>query len=300
MGTYFTIRRLLPFFQQSSPSLASGLQDKLNQLGQGKDDIIPAQERSSLDAGFDSKKTAQEEPDDILSKIERAASTRERDNLYAVAAERATLQNDQKARELADKIEDEGFRRIVRKFVDVVLIRNALKKRDSAKALQLVPGAKLSHFQSVWCYTELAALLDPTRRQEALELLNQAISEAEHIEANTPENAEAWVDIAANALALDPARRAAILVDVVRAVNRTENYIGDEDSFLVEFRSSSKLKKVTIPVPKLSLANLFASMAKEDIHQTADMAQSIKNESARAIALLAAGQAVLEMKTVAK
>jgi len=298
-GTCFTIRRLLPSFEQSSPSLASELHSRLNQLTQGKDDVVSPQQRSFMNAGFESKKSV-EEPDDMLSRIERASSTRERNQLYAIAAQEAVLKNNPKARELADKIEDDEFRKAVRNFVDVVLINKAKEKRESEKALQLVRTAELSHFQRVWAYTEIAALLPSSTEEQAIDLITEAIDEAGRLEATNAERAEAWVAIATIAVRVDQARIEDMLPDVVKAVNKAEGYTGEENSFTVEFRAHSNIAKVSIPAPTISLANLFAFLGNDDLYRAATIANAIKSESPRAIALLASARSALNTKTAKK
>jgi hypothetical protein len=291
-GTCFTIRRLLPSFEQSFPSLASDLHNRLNQLTQEKDEMVSPQQRSFMNAGFEPKKSV-EEPDDTLSQIERASSTRERNQLYAVAAQKAAMKTDPKARELADKIDDDEFRKAVRNFVDVLLINKAKEKRESEKALQLVRTAELSHFQRVWAYTEIAALLPSSAEEQAIDLITEAIDEAGRLETSKPERAEAWVAIAMNAVRVDQARKEDMLLDVVKAVNQAEGYTGEESSFTVDFSVRSNIARVSIPAPTISLANLFAALGKDDLFRAANIAHSIKSESPRAIALLASARSVL-------
>jgi hypothetical protein len=298
-GTAFTIRRLLPLFEQTFPSLATGLQNRLDQLQQQTDIAISDQQRSFINTGFEPKKT-EDESDDPLSQIERARSTRERNQLYAVAAHRAALKDDVKARELADKIEDEEYRKSVRNFVDVVLISKAKEKRDADKALQLTRTAELSHFQRVWAYTEIAALLGDSAQEQAINLITQAIDEAGRIERSSSESPEARTAIASTAMKLDQARTEDMLLDVVKAGNDSDTFTGEENSFTVDFRARSNIARVSISAPSISLANLFATLAKDDLRRAATIAEGIKAEAPRAVALLACASPVLTKNAIVK
>jgi hypothetical protein len=298
-GTAFTIRRLLPLFEQTFPSLATGLQNRLDQLQQQTDVAIPDQQRSFINAGFESKKN-EGDSDDILSQIERARTTRERNELYAVAAHKAALKNDPKARELADKIDDAEYRKSVRSFVDVVLINKAKEKRDADRALQLTRSAELSHFQRVWAYTEIAALLGDSAQEQAINLIIQAIEEAGRIEHSSIENPEARTAIASAAMKVDQGRTEDMLLDVIKAGNNSDTFTGEETSFTVDFRARSNIARVIISAPSISLANLFAALAKSDLRRAATIAEGIKAESPRAVALLAAAGPVLSKNAILK
>src|SRR5205085_669665 len=119
-GTYFTVERLLPLFEQNDPDSAVALRSRLDTLAEGQREIIPKQHRDLINAGFNAKE--KEKPDDTLAQIEQAASTRERDHLYAMAASAAVKKNDPKAREFADKIDDAELKKNVQAFVDFILV----------------------------------------------------------------------------------------------------------------------------------------------------------------------------------
>jgi hypothetical protein len=299
-GTYFTIQRLLPLFEQNAPELAAALQGRLNTLAQGRDEIIPEQQRDFVKAGFGSNEKKEEGPDDTLARIERASSTAERDHLYAIAARNAVTKSDPKARELADKIEDADLKKSVREFVDFLMISQALEKKDTEKALRLTRAGELSHIQRVWSYTKIAVLLKSSAPERATDLISEAMSEAGRMEVTSAESAEAWVAIAASAGEVDQARKWETVLDAARAINRAENYTGEEGSVSVGFQTKDSVVKTSIAAPSINLAGLFGMLAKADAYRAADMATSIKNESPRAVALLAVGRSVFDSKLTKK
>jgi hypothetical protein len=292
-GTCFTIQRLLPLFQQNAPQTAAALQSKLDALTQGRDEIVPQRQREFINAAFNPKESKEETIDDLAARIEKASSTRERNHLYAIAARNAASRNDAKARELADKIEDAELRKRVRNFVDFILINKALEKKEAEKALQLVRTGELTHLQRAWSFTEVATLLKSATLDRSHDLMNEATSEAERIDANA-EGAQAWVAIATRARELDRSREWDAALDVVKAVNKSESYTGEENSFSVEFYSGDSVTQVSVAAPSISIATLFAALAQEDMNQAADIAATIKSESPRAVALLAWARSILD------
>lgn len=294
-GTYFTIERLLPLFEQGNPDMAIALRAKLNTLAQGRGDVIPEHHRALMNAGLNAKEKADETLDDMLARIEQASSTRERDHLYAMAASVAVKKSDPKARELADKIDNLDLKMNVRRFVDFVLVSKFLEKKDWEKALQLARAGELSHLQRAWSYAEIAAFSKSVGPQQAVELIGEASAEAARI-TEKAENAKAWVAIATRVAEVDPARKWATLLDAIKVVNNAASYTGDENELSVSFKSKNSIQMMQVKAPSINLLALFRVLADEDIYQAADIARSITNESARATSLLAAASSAFDRK----
>jgi hypothetical protein len=292
-GTYFTIQRLLPLFQQNVPEMAVVLKSKLNALGQGRDEIIPAQQREFINAGFSTKETKEETPDDVLMRIERSSGANERNYLYAIVAQKAALKNDPKARDYADRIEDAELKKSVHNFVDFILISKALEKKEPEKALHLLRTGELTHFQRAWSYTEVASLLKSSP-DRATELISEAASEASRIDASSPESVKASIAIATRVREIDRARQWETALDVVKAANKTEFFAGEETSISVEFHNRDNIAQFSIAASSTSIAGLFAALGKEDVNQAADIAMTIRSEFPHAIALLASARSVLD------
>jgi hypothetical protein len=295
-GTSFTISRLLPVFEQNAPEMAAALQARLNALTQGATQVIPEQQRSLINAGFNSKDAREEQNNDPLARIERASSTIERDHLYAMAARANAMKSDPKAREFADKIEDTEMKKSVRGFVDFILVSKALEKRESEKALQLARTGELSHFQRAWAYTEIAALLKSSLPEAARELISESITEAGRIEVTSPENAEAWVAIARRTPDVDQARRWENALEAIKVVNKVADFTGEENEVSIRFQSRNDIVMKQVAAPTISLANLFGYLAEEDIYRTADIARNITAESPRAVVLLMTARSAFEKK----
>jgi len=296
IGTYFTIKRLLPLFEQHEPEMAAALRGKLNMLSDGVD-VLPEQQRPFMNAGLTS--TA-EEKDDLEARIERAASTNERNHLYAMAARQAVLENNLKAREFANAIEDADLRASVRTFVDFILVSKALEQKDTEKALQLTRSGTLTRLQRCWSYAEIAALLKSRTPEQATELIGKATEEAEHVSVTSSESAQAWIAVARRVAEVDRSRRWPSALDAVKALNKTTNYAGEENDIPVRFQTRKDSAVVRIPAPSTGLAGLFKSLAEDDVYQSASLAKSIADEAPRATALLATARWVFEHSNTSK
>ena len=292
-GTYFTVERLLPLFEQNDPDIAVALRGRLNTLAEGQGEVIQKQHRDLINAGFNATDTEGEKPDDTLAQIERAASTRERDHLYAMAASAAVKKDDLKAREFADKIDDSELKKNVRGFVDFILVSKFLEKKDWEKALQLTRAGELSHLQRAWSFAEITALSKASAPEQAMDLIREGIREAERIAVTSSENAQARIAIARRTAEVEPERKWETVLAAIKAVNNAVGYTGNEKELSVSFRSGNNIQMMQVPAPATSLAALFQSLADKDVYQAAEMARGITNESARAIALLAAASSAM-------
>lgn len=181
-GTYFTISRLLPLFDMFDPNGAAALRTRLNSLAQNQEEMIPVQQRAFVNAGFARNETNEKETNEILSRLERASGTDERDNLYALAARLTAMKDDPQAKELADKIEDVELKKRVHNFVGFILLTKAIEKKDVERATQLARADELSPFQRAWAYTELASALAKSSPERAHLLLDDAVTETRRID----------------------------------------------------------------------------------------------------------------------
>ena len=296
-GTYFTITRLLPLFEQNDASMAMALQGRLNTLAEGSDNIIPASQRGFVNAGFKSGEKKEDNPEDALSHLD-GASTSQRNHFYAMAARAAAMRNELRARELADKIEDADLKKNVRTFVDFILVSKALALKDWEKALQLARIGELSHFQRAWAYSEIAALSKSSAPEDSMNLILEAGREAERM-VTSPESAEASIAVARRAAEVDPSGKWYKVLDAIKAVNRVSDYTGEENEISVGFQSQNNIVKMQVAAPTISFSALVGNLAEDDIYRAVAMAKNVTSESPRALALLAGARVAFEKRPVA-
>lgn len=294
-GTYFTIKRLLPLFEQNSPDQAAALQARLNALSEGAGDLISEQQRSFVNAGFN---RAVEETTDLAERIDHAPNSNERNRLNALAARTAADKNDPKALEFVDRIEDSELKTRVQAYVELILLSKALEKKNWETALRLARNAQLTYFQRAWAYSELAGLRGKSAPEEAVQLITDATVQAEHIEPATAESAQARLAIASRTGAMDQNRKWQAAFEAVKAVNKvTSTYTGEESELFVRLQIRGDIASIGIPAPTISLAALFKGLADEDVYRAAELAKDIVNERPRAVAILATARRVLQPKT---
>ncbi len=292
-GTYFTIRRLLTFFEHNDPSTAVALQSRLNTLASGSENLIPVSQREFVDAGFKSNQQKEDDPEDALSRLD-GASTKQRNHLYAMAARGAAMRNDPKGREFSAKIEDPDLKKDVSTFVDFILVSKALQSKDLEKALQLTRTGELSHLQRAWAYSEIAALLKSSVPDDSMTLILEAGREAERMGVTSPECAEAWVAVARRAVEIDPTGKWYKVLEAIKAVNRVSDYTGEENEISVGFQSQNNIIKMQVAAPTISLSALVARLAEDDIYRAVATAKNVTSESPRALAILAGARVAFE------
>jgi hypothetical protein len=297
-GTYFTIMRLLPLFEQNDPSISAALHVRLNKLAEGTNEVMPATQREFINAGFNSNDKKEDDPEDALSRIDGASNTNERNHLYAMAARAAAMKNHLKAREFADKIEHGELKKNVRNFVDFILVSNALQKNEPEKALLLARAGELSYLQRAWAYSETAALSKSSGLDEAMDLILEAAREAGRIPVTSAESAQAWVAIARRGGEIDQAGKWDKILDAIKALNRSTSYTGEENEISVSFQSRNNIVMMQVAAASSSLPDLIGTLAHEDLYRAVDIARTITNESPRAIALLAAARAAFERRPI--
>ncbi len=103
---------------------------------------------------------------------------------------------DPRARELVDKIEDSDLRKRVRSYIDFQTAQSAINDKNALEAARIAKNGELTSLQRVWAFTQAARLLMASDRSRALELLEDAGTEARRIGSSDPDRARALVAVA--------------------------------------------------------------------------------------------------------
>jgi hypothetical protein len=205
-GTYFTIARLLPLFDLYAPDKSASLRAQLNALAPDAPETFRTGQDSLLSVGLSSEAPAKDEIQDALDQLTDASSSADRDAIYADASRAAVMKADPRARAFADQIDDEALRSRVRSFVDVVNVKQAIERKDVKEALRIIRDDKISHLQRVWAYTNVARLLKPSDRLQAIQLLDESAVESLRIETENPERVYALIATASQFFEIDHTR----------------------------------------------------------------------------------------------
>ena len=290
-GRLMVITRLLPLFEQYMPETATALRAQLT-AREGRN-IDPTYEL--LTEGI-RPESYSPEVGDVEEQLGRARSSRERDEIHAAAAARLAPAGNKRARDFADSIENAPLRTDIRNYVDLELIKVAIRKKNAVDVVQLAVTGELTHIQKSWSYTQAARLLFESERDRALELLQKAIDEVERMAADDPDASFALINVANQFLAIDHSRAWEVLNKTVKFANSSEDFSGDDirtpSWSMIATKNGTRF--IRLPDADFNFSRVLRALAQDDLFRSLELAKSFKYESARAYATLAIARAVLE------
>lgn len=289
-GTIYVITRLLPLFEQYVPDTAESLRSYLIELTGS----------SSAPRGIDNPLLTRglrpDEPEDPLEglqdRIERAPTTRERDEIYANAAVELAAQGDLRAREFADKISESERKSQVRRFIEFQFLELAIRKKEVSEIVRLAETGQLTPTQRAFAYTQAARLLMDSQRERSLELLEKATHQTTRIENESVDRAVLLVGIAVQLTTSESSRLWEIMSHAAKAANASEDFNG-ENSIRFSMPTRGGIKTISIGGENFNLFRLFQLLGKEDLYRSIDLTKSFKNDAPRSASILGIASAVL-------
>ncbi len=290
-GRLMVITRLLPLFEQYMPETAPALRSQLT-AKEGRN-IDPT--NSLLTEGIRPENFSAE-IGDIEEQLGRAKSSKERDEIYAATAARIAPTGNKRAREFADAIDESRFRKDIKNYVDLELIKFAIRKKNAADVVQLAGTGELNYLQTSWSYTQAARLLLESDREQALDLLEKATDEAERINADDRDASFALINVANQFLAIDHSRAWEVMNKAVKFANSSEDFTGDDihmpsGGMIV---TSNGVRFIRLPDADFNFSQVLRALAQDDLFRSIELAKGFKYDAARAYATLAIARAILE------
>ena len=300
-GKFLVIKRLLPFFEQyASADIVESLRGHLNALNSVVTDNTRRREDDWVFKGIKPDKPVVEREQALLDRIDRAKTSGERDSLYIQLAGIAASKADMKAREYASKVEEPEVRKQVVAFFDASLALNSVQKKLTDQALELVYKGELTHLMKTWVLTESAKLILKTDQTKAMDLVEEAATEARRIDVSDPNLPRALIAVA-NAFKLVDAKRVwDATFDAVKAANSAEGFSGEDGEFVLKFSTKGQSSVQTSDVAEFDLEGIFKDLADQDYDRAVELARGFQGEGPRAVATIAIARAVLEPKKAAK
>jgi hypothetical protein len=295
-GKYMVIRRLLPLFDQHAPELAAELRAQLAALTPDVGEQFRTGENRAVTVGIVPEDDSRDPMKELEERIKGAADQDERDAIYADVAVGLAGSGDSRAGDLLDKIEDTELRKQARAYVDFQSMNHALRKKDAEGALSVARSGELTHIQRGWGLTQAARLLLKTDRARALELLEEAATEARRVGGGEADRPRALVAVTKGFLEADPARAWELVSDVVRAGNSAEGFTGEDARLSVTLRFRNGIMTNNVNATDFDLPGLFRGLARDDLYRAIEVAKNFTAEAPRANANLAIARAVLEEK----
>ena len=300
-GKYLVIKRLLPFFEQyASADMVESLRGHLNALNSMVNDNTRRRDDESISKGIKPDKPAEEREQALLDRIDRAKNSTERDSIYIQLAGIAAGKADMKAREYASKVEDPEVRKQVQAYFDSSLAMVSVQKKLTDQALELVSKGELTHLMKTWVLTECAKIVSKTDQTKALDLVEEAATEARRIDGSDPNLPRALIAVANAFKVIDAKRVWDATFDAVKAANSAEGFSGEDGEFVLKFSSKGSSSVHNSDVPEFDLEGIFKDLADQDYDRAVELARGFQGEGPRAVATIAIARAVLEPKKSVK
>jgi hypothetical protein len=295
-GKLNVIRRLLPLFEQHAPDSAAALRAHVIELSGNSSRNMISPDNSLLAQGIQAEPSTSDTLDQMQRRLDRATTSRERDTIYAAAVGALLAQGDERARDLADKIEDRDRRQQLRQLVDLEFVQRAIQKKSSADIVRIIQLGQLTPAQRSFAYAEAARLsLDSQAQREGLDFLEKAIQDAQRVEIGKPDRALLLTGIVNQLIRADRIRAWEIMSEVVKAANTSEEYKGD-DLLHYPLMTRSGMKVINIGGENFKLSKVFEVLAKDDLYRAIELVKSFKYDPPRASATLTIASTILKKK----
>jgi hypothetical protein len=288
------IKRLLPLFDQFAPNTAVALRSQLISLTTEQSESVVDDDNFLVTQGIQAAENSGDALEKMQDRLDRANTSRERDAIYEDTAVLLAKEGDARAQYIADKIDIAELRAIVREYVDLALIQFAIRKNDASSIVRLAKAGALGHRQCSWAYTQAARLLIKSERRHGLDLLDEALAEAQRMDADDPDRAHMLIGVATQFFPSEHVRGWEIMGEAVKAANAVEEFSGEDVELRFGLATTSGLKFIEISGADFSLTSLVRILAREDLIRAIDLAKSFKNDAPRAVAILGIAGAVLE------
>jgi hypothetical protein len=299
--TYQAIRNYLPLFEQfATPELTAGLRTQLAALTAIVPESLRSQGESRREESTPEQRTQSMEQS-VLDRIDRARTSAERDQGYLQLAIFRAASGDPKALDYVDKIDDSELRQSLRAYVDASMAWAAIEKKNAERALEIVRTGELTHLQKAWTMTGAARLFMSPKsgkpdRERALQLLDDAATEARRLGASDPDRPRAFLAIANALLAIDPPRGWDSMNDAVRAANSAPDFTGEDGELTFRIISKGSRSMHQHSIPDFDLAGVFQRLANADFDRAVELARVFEREAPRAHAVMAIALTVLNEK----
>jgi len=295
--TYLVIKRLLPFFEQSAPAeMVASLRAHLNALNTVITDGARRRDDEWLNRGVKPEKPAEDREQTLMQRLESAQTSADRDAIYLQLANLLSEDGDLRAREFVSKIEDAELRKNFGAYMDGTLLNYHVRKKQTEPALEVIRKGELTHLHRVWGLTEVAKVLVKTDRDTALQLVEDAATEARRIDVSDAGRPRALVALANALKVVDPSRVWDATFDAVKAANSAEGFNGEDGELILQFQSKLQSSVNTNDVPDFDLDGIFRELANQDYDRAVELARGFEREGPRAVATISIARAVLEPK----
>ena len=297
VGTFVIIARMLPLFEKFGSDQAPALRARLAMLVNDVPERMRQMDNSLYTRGIVPEDPNQDKVQEALDRLDRAKTPDERDRVYFQAAMAASGKDYEKARSLADKIEEPDLRKQLYVFLAFDAVREAIQQKKPDEALRLTRLQELTNVQRAWGLTEVGRLLAKTEPERATEVLELASAEARRIDQGSSDRVRVLVAIVTQFQQVEKARAWEMMSEVIKSANAVSEFSGEdgEISMRVAFKNGGAMS-TNSSVESFDLTGLFTALAEDDFNRAADLPKGFTAESPRSVAMLAVARTVLSKK----
>jgi len=293
-GKYLVIKRLLPFFEQfASPELSQSIRNQVEALNAVVSDGARRRDDEWMRRGVRPETPAEDREQQLLDRIDRAKTSAERDALYIQLAYNSFARDDLRARDFVSKIEDPELRNQLGTYVDGSLAIHFVEKKQVEVLLELASKGDLTHVVKAWILSYAARGLLKTDRQKALDVVEEAATEARRIDGSEADRPRALLAVANALNEIDPGRVWDATFDAVKAANSAEGFTGEDGIIVLKFSSKNQSSISDHNVAEFDVAGIFKTLADRDYERAVELARGFQGEGPRAVATIAIARAVL-------
>jgi len=293
-GKYLVIKRLLPFFEQfASPELSQSIRNQVEALNAVVSDGARRRDDEWMRRGVRPETPAEDREQQLLDRIDRAKTSAERDALYIQLAYNSFARDDLRARDFVSKIEDPELRNQLGAYVDGALAIHFVEKKQVERLLELASNGDLTHVVKAWILSYAARGLLKTDRQKALDVVEEAATEARRIDGSDADRPRALLAVANALNEIDPGRVWDATFDAVKAANSAEAFTGEDGIIVLKFSSKNQSSISDHNVAEFDVAGIFKTLADRDYERAVELARGFQGEGPRAVATIAIARAVL-------
>src|SRR5215510_5591523 len=295
-GKYLIIKRLLPLFEQYAADLAPGLRTQMTALASYVPPGLQQGENRAVNTGILPESSEGDPYQRMQERLDHATKSEDRDAIYADYAVALTEDNDPRAKDLVDKIENSELRKSVKAYTDFEVTQHAVRNKDVTEILRLVKVGDLTSIQKVWALTSAAKLVVASERSRATDMLEQALAEGRRISESDQDRARALTAVAVGFGEIDRVRAWEILGEVVKAANGAESYTGEDSRISSVLQTKFMVVMNNGSAEDFDLIAVFRHLARADLMRAIQLAKTFTGEAPRAVATLAIARSVLEKR----
>jgi hypothetical protein len=295
-GQYLVITRLMPVFEQYAPQeMTTALRAQLEALASVASNNA-RRDNEWVHRGLGPEKPAADREQTLVDRIERAKTSAQRDQLNLELAMYLAGKGETRARDYVDKIDETEMRKSARAYIDAALASRAIEKKDTERALEIARTGDLTHVQRTWLLTQTAKLLAKTDRDKALELLDDATTEARRIGGSDADRPRAFLAVSNSMFLIDKAAAWDATGEAIKAANSAENFTGEDGQLTFRMITKGINSVYQNSVAEFDVAPLFEKLAADNYERAVDLAGGFTREAPRANAVIAIAHSVLREK----